>query len=307
MEKKRIVVALGGNALGKTATEQRDIVRESAKPIVDLIEQGHEVVITHGNGPQVGIIKLAFDTSDLPEMPFPECGAMSQGYIGYHLQQAVRDELNARGIYRPVVSLITQSIVDKNDTAFKNPTKPVGLFYSKEEADKIAAETGWVFMEDAGRGYRRVVPSPRPQEIVEGDIIPPLLEAGVIVINAGGGGIPVLREGDQLIGVDAVIDKDFGALCEADQLDADFLVILTEVDKVAINFNKPNEKWLDKCTVDEMKQYLEEGHFSAGSMLPKVEACIAFAEKDPKRTSLITSLEKAGDGIKGLTGTQIRL
>ncbi len=307
MEKKRIVVALGGNALGKTATEQRDIVRESAKPIVDLIEQGHEVVITHGNGPQVGIIKLAFDTSDLPEMPFPECGAMSQGYIGYHLQQAVRDELNARGIYRPVVSLITQSIVDKNDPAFKNPTKPVGLFYSKEEADKIAAETGWVFMEDAGRGYRRVVPSPRPQEIVEGDIIPPLLEAGVIVINAGGGGIPVLREGDQLIGVDAVIDKDFGALCEADQLDADFLVILTEVDKVAINFNKPNEKWLDKCTVDEMKQYLEEGHFSAGSMLPKVEACIAFAEKDPKRTSLITSLEKAGDGIKGLTGTQIRL
>ncbi|MGI6617779.1 MAG: carbamate kinase [Saccharofermentanales bacterium] len=307
MEKKRIVVALGGNALGKTATEQRDIVRESAKPIVDLIEQGHEVVITHGNGPQVGIIKLAFDTSDLPEMPFPECGAMSQGYIGYHLQQAVRDELNARGIYRPVVSLITQSIVDKNDPAFKNPTKPVGLFYSKEEADKIAAETGWVFMEDAGRGYRRVVPSPRPQEIVEGDVIPPLLEAGVIVINAGGGGIPVLREGDQLIGVDAVIDKDFGALCEADQLDADFLVILTEVDKVAINFNKPNEKWLDKCTVDEMKQYLEEGHFSAGSMLPKVEACIAFAEKDPKRTSLITSLEKAGDGIKGLTGTQIRL
>lgn len=307
MEKKRIVVALGGNALGKTATEQRDIVRESAKPIVDLIEQGHEVVITHGNGPQVGIIKLAFDTSDLPEMPFPECGAMSQGYIGYHLQQAVRDELNARGIYRPVVSLITQSIVDKNDPAFKNPTKPVGLFYSKEEAGKIAAETGWVFMEDAGRGYRRVVPSPRPQEIVEGDVIPPLLEAGVIVINAGGGGIPVLREGDQLIGVDAVIDKDFGALCEADQLDADFLVILTEVDKVAINFNKPNEKWLDKCTVDEMKQYLEEGHFSAGSMLPKVEACIAFAEKDPKRTSLITSLEKAGDGIKGLTGTQIRL
>ena len=307
MEKKRIVVALGGNALGKTATEQRDIVRESAKPIVDLIEQGHEVVITHGNGPQVGIIKLAFDTSDLPEMPFPECGAMSQGYIGYHLQQAVRDELNARGIYRPVVSLITQSIVDKNDPAFKNPTKPVGLFYSKEEADKIAAETGWVFMEDAGRGYRRVVPSPRPQEIVEGDVIPPLLEAGVIVINAGGGGIPVLREGDQLIGVDAVIDKDFGALCEADQLDADFLVILTEVDKVAINFNKPNEKWLDKCTVDEMKQYLEDGHFSAGSMLPKVEACIAFAEKDPKRTSLITSLEKAGDGIKGLTGTQIRL
>ncbi|NMA00469.1 MAG: carbamate kinase [Clostridiaceae bacterium] len=307
MEKKRIVVALGGNALGKTATEQRDIVRESAKPIVDLIEQGHEVVITHGNGPQVGIIKLAFDTSDLPEMPFPECGAMSQGYIGYHLQQAVRDELNARGIYRPVVSLITQSIVDKNDPAFKNPTKPVGLFYSKEEADKIAAETGWVFMEDAGRGYRRVVPSPRPQEIVEGDVIPPLLEAGVIVINAGGGGIPVLREGDQLVGVDAVIDKDFGALCEADQLDADFLVILTEVDKVAINFNKPNEKWLDKCTVDEMKQYLEEGHFSAGSMLPKVEACIAFAEKDPKRTSLITSLEKAGDGIKGLTGTQIRL
>lgn len=307
MEKKRIVVALGGNALGKTATEQRDIVRESAKPIVDLIEQGHEVVITHGNGPQVGIIKLAFDTSDLPEMPFPECGAMSQGYIGYHLQQAVRDELNVRGIYRPVVSLITQSIVDKDDPAFKNPTKPVGLFYSKEEAEKIADETGWVFMEDAGRGYRRVVPSPRPQEIVEGDVILPLLEAGVIVINAGGGGIPVMREGDQLVGVDAVIDKDFGALCEADQLDADFLVILTEVEKVAINFNKPNVKWLDKCTVDEMKQYMKEGHFSAGSMLPKVEACITFAEKDPKRTSLITSLEKAGDGIKGLTGTQIRL
>ncbi|NMA17908.1 MAG: carbamate kinase [Clostridiaceae bacterium] len=307
MEKKRIVVALGGNALGQTAIEQRAIVRESAKPIVDLIEQGHEVVITHGNGPQVGIIKLAFDSSDLPEMPFPECGAMSQGYIGYNLQQAVRDELNARGIFRPVVSLVTQSIVDKNDPAFENPTKPVGLFYSKEEADKIAVETGWVFMEDAGRGYRRVVPSPRPQEIVEGDVIPPLLEAGVIVINAGGGGIPVLREGDQLVGVDAVIDKDFGALCEADQLDADFLVILTEVEKVAINFNKPNMKWLDNCTVDEMKQYMKEGHFSAGSMLPKVEACIAFAEKDPKRTSLITSLEKAGDGIKGLTGTQIRL
>ena len=307
MEKKRIVVALGGNALGKTAAEQREIVRESAKPIVDLIEQGHEVVLTHGNGPQVGIIKLAFDSSDLPEMPFPECGAMSQGYIGYNLQQAVRDELNSRGIFRPVVSLVTQSIVDKNDPAFKNPTKPVGLFYSKEEADEIAAETGWVFMEDAGRGYRRVVPSPIPQEIVESDVIPPLLEAGVIVINTGGGGIPVMRVGDQLVGVDAVIDKDFGALCEADQIDADILVILTEVDKVAINFNKPNEKWLDVCTVDEMKQYLKEGHFSAGSMLPKVEACIAFAEKDPKRMSLITSLEKAGDGIKGLTGTRIRL
>lgn len=304
--KKRIVVALGGNALGNSAEEQRQLVRQTAVPIVDMIEEGHELVIAHGNGPQVGMINLAFDKSQVA-MPFPECGAMSQGYIGFHLQNAIREEIKSRGMNQPVATIITQVVVDKEDPAFQNPTKPIGAFYSQEEAEKIAAETGFVMKEDAGRGYRRVVPSPRPIEVVEDRTVNSLIGAGQVVITVGGGGIPVIRDGIRLEGVAAVIDKDFASEVLAEMIDADFLIILTAVEKVALNFGKPDEKWLDKVSVAEMEQYMEEGHFAPGSMLPKVEASVAFAKSGPGRTALITSLENAKDGIAGKTGTHISL
>ncbi|HHX30757.1 MAG TPA: carbamate kinase [Clostridiaceae bacterium] len=304
--KKRIVVALGGNALGNSAEEQRQLVRQTAVPIVDMIEEGHELVIAHGNGPQVGMINLAFDKSQVA-MPFPECGAMSQGYIGFHLQNAIREEIKSRGMNHPVATIITQVVVDKEDPAFQNPTKPIGAFYSQEEAEKIAAETGFVMKEDAGRGYRRVVPSPRPIEVVEDRTVNSLIGAGQVVITVGGGGIPVIRDGIRLEGVAAVIDKDFASEVLAEMIDADFLIILTAVEKVALNFGKPDEKWLDKVSVAEMEQYMEEGHFAPGSMLPKVEASVAFAKSGPGRTALITSLENAKDGIAGKTGTHISL
>ena len=308
--KDKIVVALGGNALGNTPEEQIQAVRHTAKPIVDLIADGHEVIIAHGNGPQVGMINLAMDvasksSADTPEMPFPECGAMSQGYIGYHLQNAIREELLERDMQIPVATVVTQVIVDKNDSAFENPTKPVGAFYSKEEAEKLMTEKGFVMKEDAGRGYRRVVASPLPIDVAEKETIKTLVDNNQVVIAVGGGGIPVYAEGNKLIGIPAVIDKDFASAKLAEILDADYLIILTAVEQVAINFGKENEQWLSTLTINEAEKYIEEGHFAPGSMLPKVKAAISFAESKEGRKALITSLEKASAGIAGQTGTRI--
>ncbi len=308
--KDKIVVALGGNALGKTPQEQMQLVKNTAKPIVDLIENGHEVVLAHGNGPQVGMINLAMSTSagtdaGTPEMPFPECGAMSQGYIGYHLQNAIREELLNRGNQTPVATVVTQVIVDKNDSAFQNPTKPIGAFYSEDEAKAIAAAKGYDMKEDAGRGWRRVVPSPKPVDVAEKETVKALVEKGHVVITVGGGGIPVVAEGNALVGVAAVIDKDFASSKLAEILDADYLIILTAVEKVAINFGKPDEKWLSELSIEDAKKYMAEGHFAPGSMLPKVEAAMAFAQSKAGRKALITSLDKAQEGIEGKTGTLI--
>ncbi|OJV63288.1 MAG: carbamate kinase [Clostridiales bacterium 38-18] len=312
MNKDKIVVALGGNALGNSPEEQLMLVKGTAKPIADLIEAGHEVILAHGNGPQVGMINLAMATSaaseaKTPEMPFPECGAMSQGYIGFHLQNAIREELLNRNLNVPVATIVTQVIVDKDDPAFSKPTKPIGAFYSKEEAELLIAQKGYTMVEDAGRGYRRVVASPKPIDVAEKETVEALVEKGHIVITVGGGGIPVIREGNRLIGVPAVIDKDFASEKIAELLDADYLIILTAVEKVAINYGKENEKWLSKLSVEEANQYIEEGHFAPGSMLPKVQAALQFASSKPGRRALITSLEKAKDGIEGKTGTMIQV
>jgi len=305
----RIVVALGGNALGKTPEEQLKLVKETAKPIVDLIQKGNEVIIAHGNGPQVGMINLAMEVSSkseakTPEMPFPECGAMSQGYIGYHLQNAIREELLNREMKTPVATIVTQVIVDKDDTAFKNPTKPIGAFYSEEEAKALEVK-GYVMKEDAGRGYRRVVPSPLPIDVAEKETVRTLVENGHIVITVGGGGIPVVQSGNSLIGVPAVIDKDFASEKIAEILDADYLFILTAVDRVAINFGKPEQKELGTMTVKEAHKYIEEGHFAPGSMLPKVEAAIKFADSKEGRKAVIASLERASEALNGQSGTII--
>ena len=307
---KRIVIALGGNALGNTAAEQLSLVNNTAKAIVDLIAEGNEVVIAHGNGPQVGMINLGLSTAAeagaiKADMPFPECGAMSEGYIGYHLQQAIGNELASRGMSKPVATIVTQTVVSEDDPAFQNPTKPVGAFYDKETADRIAAEKGYTMVEDAGRGYRQVVPSPKPFDIVEAESIKALFNAGHVVIAVGGGGIPVVRKDGKVYGTPAVIDKDFGSELLAELLDADVLVILTAVEKVAINFNKPDQKGLDDLTPAQAKVYMDENQFAKGSMLPKVQAAVKFAESKPGRTALITLLEKAKDGIAGKTGTRI--
>ena len=307
---KRIVIALGGNALGNTATEQLALVSNTAKAIVDLIAEGNEVVIAHGNGPQVGMINLGLSTAAeagaiKADMPFPECGAMSEGYIGYHLQQAIGNELASRGMSKPVATIVTQTVVSEDDPAFQNPTKPVGAFYDKETADRIAKEKGYTMVEDAGRGYRQVVPSPKPFDIVEAESIKALFNAGHVVIAVGGGGIPVVRKDGKVYGTPAVIDKDFGSELLAELLDADVLVILTAVEKVAINFNKPDQKGLDDLTPAQAKVYMDENQFAEGSMLPKVQAAVKFAESKPGRTALITLLEKAKDGIAGKTGTRI--
>ena len=290
---KRIVIALGGNALGSNLPEQMIAVKQTAKAIVDLIEEGHEVIIAHGNGPQVGMIQKAMAelTRSEPEKyipcPLSVCVAMSQGYIGYDLQNALREELLDRGIQKGVATVLTQVEVDPNDEAFQNPTKPIGAFMTKEEADKMVSERGYNVIEDAGRGYRRVVASPRPQSIIEIQSIRDMVEAGLVVVACGGGGIPVYKtEGHHLKGAAAVI-------------------ILTAVEKVAINFGKPDEKWLDSLTPDEARKYIGEGHFAPGSMLPKVEAAVEFAESAPGRSALITLLEKAKDGVAGKTGTAI--
>ena len=314
METQRIVVALGGNALGKNLPEQMAAVTESVKPIADLIEEGHEVVISHGNGPQVGMISEAMMllTRSNPEKyvpcPLSVCTAMSQGYIGYDLQNMLREELANRGIYKDVASCLTQVEVDPEDPAFLNPTKPIGAFMTKEEAEMLVKERDYVVTEDAGRGYRRVVASPKPKSIVEIGTIRALAESDHVVIAAGGGGIPVFRtENNHLQGAAAVIDKDFASELLAEELDADVLIILTAVEKVAINFKKPDQQLLDELTPDEARKYIAENQFAPGSMLPKIEAAVKFAESKPGRTALITLLEKAKDGINGLTGTRIHV
>jgi carbamate kinase len=298
----RIVVALGGNALGKTPQEQLQLVKNTAKPLVDLIADGHELIIAHGNGPQVGMINLNMESAD---MPFPECGAMSQGYIGYHLQNAVRTELLNRNIQKSVATIVTQVQVDKDDQAFLNPTKPIGAFYTKEEADALVEEKGFTVKEDAGRGFRRVVASPKPVDVIEKDIVKTLVEAGSVVITVGGGGIPVIAEGNELTGVPAVIDKDFASAKIAEILDADYLFILTAVDRVSINFGQPDQKDLEQINIEEANKYIEEGHFAPGSMLPKVQACMGFAESKVGRTAVIASLEKAEAALKGESGTKV--
>ena len=309
---KRIVVALGGNALGNNLPEQMAAVKETAKAIADLIEGGNEVIVAHGNGPQVGMIQAAMteltrsDPVKYIPCPLSVCVAMSQGYIGYDLQNALREELLDRGINKGVATVLTQVEVDPEDPAFKNPTKPIGSFMTKEEADKMVAERGYQVVEDAGRGYRRVVASPRPQAVVELDTIRALVDSDHIVVACGGGGIPVFKtEGHHLKGAAAVIDKDFASEVLAEQLDADYLIILTAVEKAAINFGKPEQKWLDTISSAEAAQYCAEGHFAPGSMLPKVQAAMRFAESKPGRRALITLLEKARDGIDGKTGTVI--
>ena len=310
-KKKRIVIALGGNALGNTLPEQMAAVKITAKAIVDLIEEGCEVVVAHGNGPQVGMINnamaaLSRENPNQPNTPLSVCVAMSQAYIGYDLQNALREELLNRGIKDiPVATMVTQIRVNEADPAFQNPSKPIGHFMTKEQALHAEEAYGYVMKEDAGRGYRRVVASPKPAEIIEIGAIRSLVNDGQLVIACGGGGIPVTLQGNHLKGASAVIDKDFASCLLAKELDADFLIILTAVEKVAINFGKPEEKWLDELNTAQAKQYISEGHFAPGSMLPKVEAAVEFAESKPGRTALITLLEKAKDGILGKTGTLI--
>ena len=305
---KKLVIALGGNALGNTPYEQLRLVTETAKPIVDLIEAGNQVVIAHGNGPQVGMINLAMSTAAAAkaiksDMPFPECGAMSQGYIGYHLQNSIRNELKARGIEKSVATVVTQVLVDENDPAFSHPTKPIGAFYSKEEADKIAAEKGYTMIEDAGRGYRQVVPSPKPVDVVEKDMVNTLIDAGHVVVTVGGGGIPVIEKDGKLLGVPAVIDKDFASAKLAELVKADALVILTAVDRVAINWGKPNQQSLERMTCAEAEQFCKEGHFAPGSMLPKVQAAMSFARTGGE--AIIASLENAAAALRGESGTKV--
>lgn len=309
--KKRIVIALGGNALGNTLPEQMTAVKITAKAIVDLIEEGCEVVIAHGNGPQVGMINNAMsaltrEDPNQPNTPLSVCVAMSQAYIGYDLQNALREELLNRNIHDiPVATMITQIRVNEDDSAFQNPSKPIGHFMTKEQADIATEKYGYLMKEDAGRGYRRVVASPKPAEIIEIGAIRSLVESGQLVIACGGGGIPVTLKGNHLKGASAVIDKDFASCLLAEELNADFLIILTAVEKVAINFGKPEEKWLDDITTAEAEVYMSEGHFAPGSMLPKVQAAVNFANSKDGRTALITLLEKAKEGIQGHTGTRI--
>ena len=308
---KKIVIALGGNALGKNLHEQYEAVKVTSRAIVDLIAAGNEVVIAHGNGPQVGLIQNAFScyhnaNPDSDIMPLSVCVAMSQGYIGYDLQNALGEELRRRGIPMNAATVLTQVAVDPQDPAFAHPTKPIGAFMTEEQARALAAEKGYTVAEDAGRGWRQVVASPKPKEIVEIDTVRALLDGRHVVIASGGGGIPVIwKDQYHLKGVPAVIDKDFASECLAEQLDADMLIILTAVEKVAINFKKPDQKELDSLTPAEAATYIAEGQFAPGSMLPKVQAAVKFAESKPGRTALITLLEKAMDGIEGRTGTRI--
>lgn len=309
---KKIVIALGGNALGKTISSQAEVCKETAKAIADLICQGHQVTVCHGNGPQVGMIQKAFTAlrATAPEeyefAPLYTCAAMSQGYIGFDLQLALSNELHHRGVEKKIATVLTQVEVDSNDPAFQNPTKPIGAYVSEVEAARLTEERGFVYAEDAGRGIRRVVASPLPKTIVELDAIRTMTQAGDVVIACGGGGIPVVKEADgSYRAVEAIIDKDFASAKLAEELDADMLIILTGVEKVAINWGREDQKWLDSMTIDEAKQYIEEGQFAPGSMLPKVEAAMGFVQSGAERNALITLLEKAADGISGKTGTVV--
>ena len=302
----KYVVSLGGNALGNNPIEQKQALIKVAEAISDLIIKGHEVAIVHGNGPQVGMINLAFETSkETPNMPFPECGAMSEGYIGYHIQNALYNCLKQKGINKTVSTIVSQVLVDSNDPLFLNPTKPIGSFYSKEEADILSKEKGYIMKEDAGRGYRRVVPSPLPINIIEKESIKTLLNNGQVVICAGGGGIPVIEKDGRLEGVAAVIDKDYASSKLADLINADYLVILTAVDNICINYRKENEQRLTSVKKEQLKEYLKEGHFAKGSMHPKVEAALNFLTK-PNRTAIVASLDNAKEAFKLKAGTIIK-
>ena len=311
---KKIVIALGGNALqeaGKPATAeaQLEVVEKTAEYIADIIEAGYKVVVAHGNGPQVGRIVLQneYAVPVTPAMPFDVCGAMSQGYIGYHIQQGLTKVLRGRGNKAEVATVVTQVLVDQNDPKFLNPSKPIGPFYTEEEAKAISAEKGYVMKEDAGRGWRRVVASPVPVAIEELNAVKCLVDNGFITVTVGGGGIPVIRnEQGMLEGTAAVIDKDLASEKLAEDLDADALVILTAVEKVSINFKKPDQKDLETLSVDEAKQYIAEGHFAPGSMLPKIEAAVKFVESKPGRVSIITSLDKAVEALEGKAGTTVK-
>lgn len=312
-KKKRVVIALGGNALGNTLPEQMAAVKITAKAIVDLIEEGYEVVVSHGNGPQVGMVNnamiaLTHEDEQQPNTPLSVCVAMSQAYIGYDLQNALREELLNRNILDvPVATMITQVRVDADDPAFQSPSKPIGKFVDKAQAEKMANQFGYIMREDAGRGYRRVVASPKPVEIIEIGTIRTMVNSGDLVIACGGGGIPVTRQGNHLKGASAVIDKDFASCLMAKELDADFLIILTAVEKVALNFGTPNEQWLDDVSVDKANNYIAQGHFAPGSMLPKVQAAVDFAKSKPGRMALITLLEKSREALCGKTGTVFHL
>lgn len=310
---KKVVIALGGNALqsrGEAATSENELknVMVTARHIAKIIGAGYQVVVTHGNGPQVGRILLQNEAAKeiTPPMPMDVCGAMTQGMIGYHIQQGLSQVLAENGIGKSVCTLVTQVEVDRNDPAFQNPSKPVGAFYTEDEARKIAAEKGFVMKKDADRGYRRVVASPRPQKVVEIDTVKQLVDAGVVVVTVGGGGIPVYREGGRYVGVEAVIDKDFASEVVAEQLDADILMILTEVENVCLNYGKPDQQILHEVTAEALDAYAAQGHFAPGSMLPKVQAVSRFVHSKPGRTAVITSLENALGGISGEKGTVVR-
>ena len=296
----KIVIALGGNALGNTPNEQKTLVKKTAEAIIDIIEGGHDVMIAHGNGPQVGMINLAMESN---EMPFPECGAMSQGYIGYHLQNALMNACIERGIQKSVISLITQVEVDASDEAFDHPTKPIGAFLSQQEAQKQSDLKGFTYVEDSGRGYRRVVASPKPVDIVEKAVINDVIKSGHIVISCGGGGIPVIKKDGYYEGVAAVIDKDFASSKLAEIMEADMLCILTAVNHVALNFNTPNQINLETINTEELQAYIDAGHFAQGSMLPKVQAALNFVEKKKTNKAVIGALDHAIDVIKEKTGT----
>ncbi|WFQ95456.1 carbamate kinase [Mycoplasma feriruminatoris] len=305
----KIVIAIGGNALGNSPTEQLEIVKKTAKSLVDFIQQGNDIVIVHGNGPQVGMINNAFDIankneSKSPIVDFPECGSMSQGYIGYHLQQAIDNELKQRNINKHTATIVTQTLVDKNDPAFLKPTKPIGSFMSETEAKKLALENNWSISEDAGRGWRRVIASPKPIDIVEKEAILQLVNNSFIVIAGGGGGIPVYLEDDKLVGIAAVIDKDFAAAKIAEIIDAQSLIVLTAIDKVMINYKKENQQALDQLTLAQAQEYINQNQFAPGSMLPKVQAVMSFVQKTNGKPAYIGSLEQAEKVLQNLSGTK---
>ena len=307
--KKRVVLALGHRALGTTLPEQKAAISHTAKCIADLIEEGYQVAITHSNAPQVGMIHTAMNEfakahPEYTACPMSVCSAMSQGYIGYDLQNGIREELLNRGIYRTVSTILTQVTVDTYDEAFYTPTKVLGRYMNAQEANEERKKGNYV-IEEAGKGFRRVVAAPNPEKIVEIDAVKALLDADQVVIAAGGGGIPVMEQDNHLKGASAVIDKDFASCLLAEELDADYLIILTAVEKAAIHFGTPEVEWLDDLTTSQARKYIEEGQFAPGSMLPKVQAAVRFADSKEGRTALITLLEKAKDGILGKTGTRI--
>ena len=310
-KRKRIVIALGGNALGNTLPEQMQAVKTTAKALCDLIEEGHQVVVVHGNGPQVGMINnamaaLSREDENQPNTPLSVCVAMSQAYIGYDLQNALREELRKRGFMRtPVVTVVTQVRVDENDPAFQNPSKPIGHFMTKEQAEHAEKAYGYVMKEDAGRGYRRVVASPKPVEIVEQDAINSLVDANKIVICCGGGGIPVMEQGCELRGASAVIEKDLVSGLLAKEIDADVLMILTDVEQVSLNYGKADEAPLSHMSVEEAEKYAEEGQFGTSSMLPKIDAALSFLKAGKNRSAIITTMAKAEDAVNGKAGTTI--